>query len=95
MPNCCNAKLLQGRVRQARKNCIVYLVLARKCGFVLFRGQGSVANPRHPSLFPLASNDRPAVTTCLGRGPTVLVSRVVKGRPWPKPGSSRQFSRRT
>jgi hypothetical protein len=28
MPNCCDAKLLQGLVRQARKNRLVYLVLA-------------------------------------------------------------------
>ena len=28
MPNCCDAKLLQGLVRQARKNCIFYLFLA-------------------------------------------------------------------
>ena len=30
MPNCCDAKLLQGLVRQARKNRIVYLVLAER-----------------------------------------------------------------
>jgi hypothetical protein len=30
MPNCCDAKLLQGLVRQARKNRLVYFVLAER-----------------------------------------------------------------
>ena len=38
MPDCCDAKLLEGLVRQARKNRLVYLVLA-ECRLILPEAQ--------------------------------------------------------
>src|SRR6516162_5655984 len=38
MPNCCDAKLLQGLVRQARQNRLLYLVLA-ECRLILPEAQ--------------------------------------------------------
>jgi hypothetical protein len=38
MPECCDAKLLQVLFRQARKNRLVYLILA-KCGLILPEAQ--------------------------------------------------------
>ena len=38
MPNCCDAKLLEGLMRRARKNRLVYLVLAEG-GLVAFETQ--------------------------------------------------------
>ena len=41
---CCDAKLLQGLVRQARKNRLVYLVLA-ECDLVLFEPKAPQPTP--------------------------------------------------
>ena len=45
MPNCCDAKLLQRLVRQARKNRLVYLVLA-ECGLILSETKSPQPTPR-------------------------------------------------
>jgi hypothetical protein len=69
MPNCCDAKLLQGLVRQARKNRLVYFVLAER-RLIPFEAQAPQPTPDihdgrpNPSL---ASNDRLGETTCPGR----------------------------
>jgi hypothetical protein len=45
MPNCRDAKLLQGLVRQARKNRLVYLVLAER-RLVTFKAEAAQPTPR-------------------------------------------------
>ena len=71
MPNCCDAKLLEGLMRQARKNRLVYLVLAEG-GLVAFETQA----PQPPTevhdsaLIQPKAHDPPDETRCLGRSLT-------------------------
>ena len=45
MPDCCDPKLLQGLVRQARQNGFVYLILA-ECRLILPEAQAPQPDPR-------------------------------------------------
>ena len=45
MPDCCDAKLLQGLVRQAGKNCLFYVILAECRGLsAVTKNRSSVAD---------------------------------------------------
>ena len=68
-----------------------------ECRLVLFEAETPQPTPEvHVDvlIYLLARNDRPGETTCLGRRAIVLVSRVVKGLPWRRPGNSQPFLRR-
>jgi hypothetical protein len=67
MPNCYDAKLLQGLVRQARENRLVYLVLA-ECRLILFEAKPPQPTSDVHGTAPvrLALHDPPVATSSLG-----------------------------
>jgi hypothetical protein len=94
--NAINEKVLPNLTAEDLKDMGVGIVGHRRMlldAIALLRADGSAKRPpaEASSTTPKSAQDE---TTCLGRQATVLVWRLVKGRPWRRPENSQPSLRR-